>query len=110
MLFIQEKGKAEIGWHVGEPVPSLGRVVTFQADGDELDMIVDRMGGRKIKYLVEMKEEMLRIRLATIKLTKINIETIAIALKNGKEIPKEVLIECLEDHARNLGSVLEGMK
>ena len=31
-------------WHVGEPVPKeFGRVVQFQADGDELDLIVDAM-------------------------------------------------------------------
>lgn len=35
-------GKRE--WHVGEPVPRhLGRVVTFQADGDELDLFIDAM-------------------------------------------------------------------
>ena len=31
-------------WHVGEPVPKeLGRVVQIQADGDELNLIVDAM-------------------------------------------------------------------
>jgi hypothetical protein len=31
-------------WHVGEPIPeNLGRVVTFQADGDELEMIYAAM-------------------------------------------------------------------
>lgn len=31
-------------WHVGEPIPEdLGRVVTFQADGDELEMILAAM-------------------------------------------------------------------
>lgn len=29
-------------WHIGEPVPeNLGRVVTFQADGDELNLFLD---------------------------------------------------------------------
>lgn len=31
-------------WHVGEPLPEIThRVVTFQADGDELEMIVAAM-------------------------------------------------------------------
>jgi hypothetical protein len=34
-------------WHIGEPVPlNIGRVVTFQADGDELEVILDAMGAR----------------------------------------------------------------
>lgn len=33
-------------WHVGEPVPEVGRVVTFQADGDELELILKAMEGR----------------------------------------------------------------
>lgn len=32
-----------IEWHIGDPNPfrMLGRVVTFQADGDELDLIAE---------------------------------------------------------------------
>lgn len=31
-------------WHIGEPLPEdLGRVVTFQADGDELNLFLDAM-------------------------------------------------------------------
>ena len=31
-------------WHVGEPLPKvIGRVVTFQADGDELDFIIQAL-------------------------------------------------------------------
>lgn len=32
-----------IQWHIGDPNPfrMLGRVVTFQADGDELDLIAE---------------------------------------------------------------------
>jgi len=26
-------------WHVGEPVPRFGRIVTVQMDGDELELI-----------------------------------------------------------------------
>lgn len=31
-------------WHIGEPIPEdIGRVVTFQADGDELNLFLDAM-------------------------------------------------------------------
>lgn len=45
MLVIKEKSKSgvvfEYVWHVGEPLPELsGRVITFQADGDELDTLL----------------------------------------------------------------------
>jgi hypothetical protein len=42
-LYIKfDKGWFE--WHFGEPVPPMpSRVVTFQADGDELDMILSAM-------------------------------------------------------------------
>jgi hypothetical protein len=35
-------GKTETIWHIGDPAPNqrLGRVVNFQADGDELNLIV----------------------------------------------------------------------
>jgi hypothetical protein len=34
-------------WHIGEPIPTdIGRVVTLQADGDELELILDAMGAR----------------------------------------------------------------
>lgn len=38
-------GKITQEWHVGEPIPSGAneRVVTFQADGDELDLFCDAM-------------------------------------------------------------------
>jgi len=53
-LLISYKSKAgvtyEAEWHLGEPIPLLQsgvqdvpRVVTFQADGDELTMIFDAM-------------------------------------------------------------------
>ncbi len=39
-------------WHVGEPVPKqFGRVVQFQADGDELDLIVDAMRAARGEHL-----------------------------------------------------------
>lgn len=41
-------------WHVGEPLPTIqGRVVTFQADGEELDLILaalDSMGKEKEEH------------------------------------------------------------
>lgn len=41
-------------WHVGEPFPSvLGRVVTFQADGDELDLILAALERRTANPLPE---------------------------------------------------------
>ena len=41
MLCIQQReGDNWTEWHVGEPLPELrSRVITFQADGHELDMI-----------------------------------------------------------------------
>jgi hypothetical protein len=45
MLYIlDEQGKALAQWHIGEPLPIVaGRVVTIQADGDELDIIIDAL-------------------------------------------------------------------
>jgi hypothetical protein len=44
-LFIKDQKclLGEYGWHIGEPVPEVGRVVTFQADGDELNLFLDAM-------------------------------------------------------------------
>jgi hypothetical protein len=42
-IYLSEDGKAvmEQEWHVGDSAPAiLGRVVAFQADGDELEIIV----------------------------------------------------------------------
>ena len=41
MLYITTRGKTA-SWHVGEPLPFIpaSSVVTFQADGDELDWLV----------------------------------------------------------------------
>lgn len=39
-------------WHVGEAIPTLvyeRRVVTFQADGDELDLILSAMERTRMK-------------------------------------------------------------
>lgn len=36
-------------WHVGSPIPEMGRIVKFQADGDELDLIIDAMLGTSAK-------------------------------------------------------------
>lgn len=34
-------------WHVGDPLPEIeGRVITFQADGDELDVILASLDSR----------------------------------------------------------------
>lgn len=36
-----------VEWHTGEPLPEVGRVVTIQADGDELEVILNALkGGR----------------------------------------------------------------
>lgn len=44
MLYIIEKGKKGKQWHVGETLPSITtKVVTFQADGDELEVIVEAL-------------------------------------------------------------------
>lgn len=44
MLYIEEKLKdttAVSAWHVGEPMPRIsGRVVRFDADGEELEVIL----------------------------------------------------------------------
>jgi hypothetical protein len=38
-------------WHVGEPIPKVtySNVVTFQADGDELDLLIEAMEQVKAK-------------------------------------------------------------
>ncbi len=41
-VYIQRVDGTNQEWHVGEPIPkSIGRVVTRQADGDELELILD---------------------------------------------------------------------
>lgn len=42
MLYISDdKGNVIAEWHVGEPMPALyDRVLYFQADGDELDLLL----------------------------------------------------------------------
>ena len=41
--------KNGIQWHLGESVPEISnRVVVFQADGDELEMILDAMRRSKV--------------------------------------------------------------
>jgi hypothetical protein len=51
MLYIWAADTVEstpISWHVGEPLPPMpARVVRFQADGDELQMILCAMQGRR---------------------------------------------------------------
>ena len=35
-------------WHLSEPIPdNLGQVVTFQADGDELNLFLDAMAASR---------------------------------------------------------------
>lgn len=48
MMYIKEQSAhgtiAEQQWHIGEPMPYLSpaaRVISFQADGEELDVILD---------------------------------------------------------------------
>lgn len=38
-----EQEPLQMEWHIGEPVPPMARVVKFQADGDELNLLVDAM-------------------------------------------------------------------
>ncbi len=41
MLYIEQSDESEVVWYVGQPLPAItSRVVKFQADGDELDLIV----------------------------------------------------------------------
>jgi hypothetical protein len=47
-------------WHVGEPVPkNLGRVVTFQADGNELELILDAMDGKTTINIEANRDEVI---------------------------------------------------
>lgn len=48
-----QKGELSLEWHIGEPIPDqlvkdAPRVVHFQADGDELDMINHAMKGNHV--------------------------------------------------------------
>ena len=38
-----EKEPLAMEWHLGESVPPMSRVVSFQADGDELSLFIDAM-------------------------------------------------------------------
>lgn len=45
-------------WHVGEPLPSLSaRVISFQADGDELQVILDALNQSKKESAERSPEE-----------------------------------------------------
>lgn len=47
MLAIKDDSGRWQEWHVGEPLPTLeGRVITFQADGDELDVLLASLDRR----------------------------------------------------------------
>lgn len=59
MLYIEEKltngAIAESGWHIGEPMPYISpatRVMTFQADGDELIVILDALRQASAKTVI----------------------------------------------------------
>lgn len=48
MLYItytSHRGAITTQWHVGEPLPALSNVVVFQADGDELELLLRAMRG-----------------------------------------------------------------
>jgi len=48
MLYIKETHGIDSTWRVGEPIPDIvSRVVTFQADGDELEVILRALRGAK---------------------------------------------------------------
>lgn len=54
MLYIIQKDRSGIirenTWHVGQPLPHISRpVVTFQADGDELEVILKALRERSAK-------------------------------------------------------------
>ena len=47
MLAIKDDSGRWKVWHVGESLPQIeGRVITFQADGDELDIILASLDRR----------------------------------------------------------------
>src|SRR6266566_1250683 len=52
-------------WYIGEPTPTdIGRVVTFQADGDELNLFLDAMAasnGFVVKKPEPLKKKQYRI-------------------------------------------------
>jgi len=52
MLYIKDDEVGNTEWHVGDPVPEIkSRVVTFQADGHELELILSALAAGT--YLVQ---------------------------------------------------------
>lgn len=46
---------SHVGWHIGQSLPQLkSRVITFQADGNELDVILTALRGKPAMSLDEM--------------------------------------------------------
>lgn len=46
MLFVSQNNQPEQTWHIGEPLPVIShQVVTFQADGEELELFTLAMRG-----------------------------------------------------------------
>lgn len=44
LYFLNSATAAYPGWHIGDPIPfNLPRVVLLQADGDELDLILEAL-------------------------------------------------------------------
>lgn len=61
MLYITARDGKTYHWHVGEPIPAhalTGAVVKFQADGDELEMIVAAMKQSSDVISVEVWEKL----------------------------------------------------
>ena len=52
MLYIKTNAATAVSpyctWHIGDPVPKVGRVVEFQADGDELELFLSAMKSRLV--------------------------------------------------------------
>lgn len=61
MMYIKDEQKTHI-WHVGDPLPKLsGKVITFQADGEELEKIIEAINEKtpaatKLAYVVTLTE------------------------------------------------------
>lgn len=66
----QDDGSQWYEWHTGEPIPPItSRVVIFQADGDELTMILAAMNAKLIvpRDVVTSEEQLQQASLALIR-------------------------------------------
>lgn len=92
MLIIDDKVASSV-WHVGEYMPHVeGRVVTFHADGDELDVFIDALEKASRKKASE--KELLAI------LKKL-------PLKFFDKDPSEIDAAIFSDHATEFVEVMD---